>query len=63
MYVPVNGLAGETWGQQADNGSWSGIIGELERDEADIVISNLYVSSSRVEYLDFTVPFQIEVRV
>ncbi|KAK8387406.1 hypothetical protein O3P69_018177 [Scylla paramamosain] len=52
---------GETWGWMADNGSWTGTHGELQRDEVDIVISNLYVSYIRAKIFDFTVPFQDEM--
>ncbi|KAL5102876.1 Glutamate receptor [Taenia crassiceps] len=39
------------------NGSWDGMIGELLRREADIVVAPLTITSDRERVVDFTTPF------
>lgn len=39
------------------NGSWNGMIGELIRNESDIAIVDLTITSKREEAVDFTQPF------
>jgi hypothetical protein len=41
------------WGMKSINGSWGGMIRKLMEDEADIALSDLYVSVERLEMLDF----------
>lgn len=56
--------AGELWGSQKEDGSWTGMMGKLDRGEANIGIANLYVSISRVGVLDFSAAYDmIEVFV
>ena len=38
-------------------GGWTGMIGELVRNEADIAISPLTINAHREQVVDFTVPF------
>lgn len=38
-------------------GGWTGMIGELVRNEADIAISPLTINAQREQVVDFTVPF------
>ena len=38
-------------------GGWTGMIGELIRNEADIAISPLTINAQREQVVDFTVPF------
>ncbi|XP_064636089.1 glutamate receptor-like isoform X2 [Lineus longissimus] len=40
-----------------ENGSWTGMIGELTRQEADIVIAPLTITSKRERVVDFSKPF------
>jgi ionotropic glutamate receptor len=42
--------------RQADD-SWDGMIGELQADRADLAITDLTITSDRVEAADFTMPF------
>lgn len=61
-----------TYGVQLENGQWNGVIGGslitwnvdcnwnslvLQRYEADLSISALTISYSRVKVIDFTLPF------
>uniref|UniRef100_A0A5K3F9E2 Glutamate receptor n=1 Tax=Mesocestoides corti TaxID=53468 RepID=A0A5K3F9E2_MESCO len=39
------------------NGSWDGMVGELLRKEADIVVAPLTITSDRERVVDFTTPF------
>jgi len=36
---------------------WSGLIGELESQEADLVVADLVITSEREKVIDFTMPF------
>jgi ionotropic glutamate receptor len=38
-------------------GGWTGMIGEMIRNEADIAISPLTINAQREQVVDFTVPF------
>ena len=50
------------WGDLPDgNASWTGSIGEIHRDESDIMVSNLYVSEDRSGIVDYSTPYKTEV--
>lgn len=44
------------------NGTWTGLLGELHRDETDIGLANLYITINRLEALDYSAPFSDDVR-
>ena len=44
------------WGAVTENGSWNGMIGMVERGEVEVAISSFYMTPSRKEVVDFTVP-------
>ncbi|XGW09100.1 hypothetical protein V3C99_011423, partial [Haemonchus contortus] len=46
-----------SYGIEDESGRWNGIIGVLQRHEADVSISALTITYSRVEVVDFTLPF------
>ncbi|CAD5215755.1 unnamed protein product [Bursaphelenchus xylophilus] len=46
-----------TYGVQDETGRWNGIIGVLQRHEADLSISAVTITYSRVKVIDFTLPF------
>ncbi|XP_035223526.1 glutamate receptor ionotropic, delta-1-like [Stegodyphus dumicola] len=48
------------WGSRLPNGSWSGIIGMLQRGEADIGISAIFITEQRLGVVDFSTPYSIE---
>lgn len=45
------------YGSKKKDGTWNGMIGELIRNEADIAIVDLTITSKREEAVDFTLPF------
>ncbi|XP_055959046.1 glutamate receptor isoform X1 [Patella vulgata] len=47
----------DEYGKKMDDGSWTGIIGELIRHEADLAIAPLTITSQREQVLDFTKPY------
>ncbi|XP_063863963.1 glutamate receptor ionotropic, kainate 5-like isoform X2 [Scylla paramamosain] len=51
---------GELWGRQLDDGSWDGIMGFLDRDEADIGVANMFLSYWRIQVVEFTAPYDLE---
>ncbi|XP_071539261.1 ionotropic receptor 21a-like [Panulirus ornatus] len=52
---------GETWGEKLENGSWFGLMGQLQRNEVEIGLANLFVSSHWLEVLDLTAPYAHEI--
>ncbi|KAL5020559.1 hypothetical protein ScPMuIL_003451 [Solemya velum] len=55
-YELVEAPDGE-WGQEV-NGKWTGLVGQLERREVDILIASIAMKTSREEVMDFVpVPF------
>jgi len=46
------------YGQQdSQTGEWSGMIGELVRNKADIALADLTITPSRIRFVDFSTPF------
>lgn len=45
------------YGSLLDNGSWTGIIGMLQRQEADIGIAKLSITERRLTAVNFTYPY------
>ncbi|XP_076095691.1 glutamate receptor ionotropic, kainate glr-3-like [Mytilus galloprovincialis] len=45
------------WGAQMENGSWNGLIGQLERRDVDLVAAPVAVQISRENVVDFTIPY------
>lgn len=45
------------YGIEDENGRWNGIIGVLQRREADLAVSAVTITYSRSEVIDFTLPF------
>ena len=41
------------WGAKTPNGTWTGMIGALQRKEADVIIAGTAVSLERQEILDY----------
>ncbi|ROT78015.1 putative glutamate receptor 4 precursor [Penaeus vannamei] len=52
---------GEYWGREEENGSWSGMMGKLSRNEVDIGVGDLYMTIVRVGILDYTAPYDSEL--
>lgn len=51
------------FGELLPNGSWTGVVGKVYRNEADLGIGDLSITAPRMEYVDFTFPFHIEPNV
>ncbi|XP_071535585.1 probable glutamate receptor [Panulirus ornatus] len=49
-----------TWGTKKDDGSWSGMMGMVSREEVDVSVGPLTVSLLRAEVVDFTYPLTIQ---
>ncbi|XP_049782673.1 glutamate receptor-like [Schistocerca cancellata] len=47
--------SGRTWGRQK-NGNWTGLIGVLQRGEADVGLSTALVTLERSQAVDFSLP-------
>lgn len=61
MYVetkPFN-VAAE-WGERDENGTWSGLLGELHRGAKDLAINYFTVTTERAEDFDYSVPYYNE---
>ncbi|CAC5406402.1 GRID1 [Mytilus coruscus] len=48
------------WGAELDNGTWNGMVGQLQRKEIDMVATALTVLSQREMVMDFTQPYYYE---
>ncbi|XP_076114569.1 putative glutamate receptor [Mytilus galloprovincialis] len=48
------------WGAEKYNGSWNGMVGQLQQREVDIVAAALTVHSDRETVMDFTYPYFYE---
>ncbi|XP_045612798.2 ionotropic receptor 21a [Procambarus clarkii] len=53
--------AGEYWGSDEENGTYSGFLGLLARNEVDLGVVDLYVTIVRVDILDYTLPYDNEL--
>ncbi|XP_054715546.1 glutamate receptor-like [Uloborus diversus] len=58
MHVFVYPLDGE-WGRRHENGSWTGLIGLLQRKEADIAVSYVGITEMRATVVDFSAPYTV----
>uniref|UniRef100_A0A9J2P213 Glutamate receptor n=2 Tax=Ascaris TaxID=6251 RepID=A0A9J2P213_ASCLU len=47
----------KAYGSKEANGKWNGMVGELQRGDADLAVASLTISYSRSEVIDFTVPY------
>ncbi|XP_071526999.1 probable glutamate receptor [Panulirus ornatus] len=48
------------WGFKRDDGSWTGMIGMVKREEVDVAFAPFGVTSTRAEVIDFTHPMLIQ---
>ncbi|XP_023244257.1 glutamate receptor ionotropic, delta-1-like [Centruroides sculpturatus] len=49
----------KVFGIKLDNGTWNGVIGRIQREEADICAKLVYATYDRLEALKFTTPVAI----
>ncbi|XP_021375561.1 probable glutamate receptor [Mizuhopecten yessoensis] len=52
--------ADKEWGFALDNGSWTGMIGELQREEVDLMIAPASIQAGREMVMDFTHPYYFD---
>jgi ABC-type amino acid transport substrate-binding protein len=45
------------YGDKQSDGTWSGMIGQIMNDQADLAIVDLTITSEREEAVDFSMPF------
>ncbi|RWS21524.1 glutamate receptor ionotropic, partial [Leptotrombidium deliense] len=45
------------YGTISDNGTWSGMVGELLNNETDLVVADFTVTEERMKVIDFSYPF------
>ncbi|GFR83294.1 glutamate receptor [Elysia marginata] len=45
------------WGADTGNGTWSGMVGQIVREEVDIIIAPIGVTMAREQVIDFTFAF------
>ncbi|KAG8178195.1 hypothetical protein JTE90_025960 [Oedothorax gibbosus] len=50
LMLPVDGQ----FGLRQPNGSWTGIIGMIQRDEADLSVAHLAITKQRLQAIDFS---------
>ncbi|XP_022309544.2 glutamate receptor U1-like isoform X2 [Crassostrea virginica] len=55
-YTVTEARDGE-FGRRLDNGSWTGMIGQLERREVDLMVATTSIRPDREMVMDFTIPF------
>ena len=51
---------GTTFGEEIEPGNFTGVFGELQKDNADIIWADLWVKLNRYKHFDFTYPYRIE---
>nr|CAD7411939.1 unnamed protein product [Timema cristinae] len=47
---------GEMWGKERNDGNWTGMIGMLQRHEAEVAISTFAMSKRRLNVISYTTP-------
>ncbi|GFU30799.1 glutamate receptor ionotropic, kainate 5 [Nephila pilipes] len=45
------------WGNPDKNGNWSGVMGMVQRGEADMAIGSIFVTQARMTVADFSTPY------
>ncbi|XP_069105057.1 glutamate receptor ionotropic, delta-2-like [Argopecten irradians] len=51
------------WGTEFDNGSFSGMVGQMQRNEVDLLIAPLSIQTNREAIMDFSYPYFFEPTV
>lgn len=52
----VTYIESDSWGVNLPNGSWTGVVGMLVRQEADLAATGLMMTSDRLDVIAFTSP-------
>ncbi|GFW96004.1 glutamate receptor ionotropic, delta-1 [Trichonephila clavipes] len=48
------------WGRSLQNGSWTGMVGKVQKGEADIAINTLAMTEERLKIIDFSRSYAID---
>ncbi|XP_061383331.1 glutamate receptor ionotropic, kainate glr-3 [Danaus plexippus] len=56
LYEPIN-VESQKWGHKQDNGSFSGLLGEMVNSGADVALGNLQYTPSHLEMTDLSIPY------
>ncbi|XP_037090457.1 ionotropic receptor 21a-like, partial [Pollicipes pollicipes] len=61
-YVPefTRPTDGGLWGRHEEDGTWSGLVGDLHYGRADVGMANLFISESKLEAIDMTTPYMTD---
>ncbi|XP_068245258.1 ionotropic receptor 21a-like [Palaemon carinicauda] len=60
-FIPIFEHPGpERWGTILPNGTHTGMVGRISRDEAEIGVGNVFVTEVRANYITFTIPYDYE---
>lgn len=51
---------GGLWGEEVEPGVFSGIVGELQNENADVIWADLFVVPNRMKYIDYAHPYAID---
>ncbi|XP_071548889.1 ionotropic receptor 21a-like [Panulirus ornatus] len=51
---------GEMWGWEQDNGSWTGLMGDLQNRKADIGVADLYIMEHYFAIIDMSIEYDFE---
>lgn len=60
LNTPYQILFSDSGGVLLENGSWTGLIGMLNRSEIDLAMVNLFMSDKRNEAVHFAYPFNLD---
>ncbi|XP_057381614.1 glutamate receptor ionotropic, kainate 1-like [Daphnia carinata] len=51
--------AGSKWGNKLDNGTWTGLIGQVSRGEASLGVANVFMTLHYIKQVEFSYPYDI----
>ena len=51
---------GAKWGEEVEPGVFSGIVGELQKETADVIWADLFIIPNRMKIIDYTQPYTID---
>ncbi|KAF8773254.1 Glutamate receptor ionotropic like protein [Argiope bruennichi] len=58
--LPVPKTEDGEWGRRLPNGTWTGMIGEVQKGEADIAFNEIIINKQRASVVDFSKPYSTD---
>ena len=55
----IDDYGSENYGAKLDNGTWTGLVGELYYNRSDMAVQTITVTEERSDVVDFTAPFMM----